>query len=127
MDCISYTNNHTPFTEKIPVPLQRLRIKEYGDRLSLKPKFEHNEITTFSHMPILFHLVENEPNSHLLLFSLFSLPEDPEKRERLIKLALDNGVIIHFSNEDIILKDIEGVESLEKIFRFTGDHQGNLF
>jgi len=127
MDCISYTNNHTPFTEKIPVPLQRLRIKEYCERLGLRPKFEHNEITTFSHMPILFHLVENEPKSHLLLFSLFSLPEAPDKREKLIGLALDNGVVIHFSNEDIILKDIEGLKSLEQIYRFKGEHEGNLF
>jgi sporadic carbohydrate cluster protein (TIGR04323 family) len=116
--CISYTNTHTQYTEKIPIHLQRLMIKEHCSRFNLLPSFEHNEITTLQHMPMLDYILSTEESILLLMFSIYSLPEDKEQRASFLMNALKQKIEIHFSNEGIILKDSSTVEHIEDLFNF---------
>ena len=103
MDCITYTNNHTCYTEKIPVPLQRLMVQRYCESRKLRSVFDHNELYTLIHLPILRHLFETEHQRKIVLFSIFTLPTDTNTAWELVKIALQNGNELCFANEELEL------------------------
>ena len=53
------------------------------------------------------------------MFSIYSLPDNKEKRNKLLQLFVNNNVEVHFVNENLILKDIKDLEKIKKVRKFT--------
>ena len=79
---ISYGETQTPVTRGIPVPLQRLLVKEYCAPRNIKFAYEHIELEGMLHCPILIGLITRDQPDEIILFSVFSLPEDEEDPSR---------------------------------------------
>ena len=119
MSCISYTNNHTKFTENIPVPLQRLRMSEYCYANDLSVSYDHLELYTLDYMPILQHIIEESRNLDIIIFSIFSLPEDSTSRATIWRLIEENKITLHFSNESLVAKKSCDIYAIEEVLSYT--------
>ena len=64
-------------------------------------------------------MITNDKPDALLMFSIYSLPDNKEKRNKLLQLFVDNNVEVHFVNENLILKDINDLEKIKKVRKFT--------
>ena len=116
---LSYAENNTLFTKNIPIHLQRLQIKEYCIKYNISFKYEQVELNGLYHSPILQGMITNDKPDALLMFSIYSLPDNKEKRNKLLQLFVDNNVEVHFVNENLILKDINDLEKIKKVRKFT--------
>jgi hypothetical protein len=52
---------------------------------------------------------------------MFSLPDDAEKRIRIMKKAVAQNCKLHLCNEDIIVETAEDIENVEYLRTFTND------
>lgn len=118
MNCLSYTNNNKGFTFYIPIHLQRLMMKEYCLQEGLSPAYEHNELDSMFHLPVLFDLVEKKENVELVIFSIYSLPVEGEALKRLIKTCSQNKIKLHFANEGFSLNNDKNHEKLMSYLEF---------
>ena len=118
---ISYSECQTAITRGIPIPLQRLKIKEFCAEKNLKFRYEHIELEGLLHCPILKGLLTEDPPDAILMFSIYSLPEKPEYRKVLLDSALENNVAIIFCNELMMMENEEHRETLELILQFSSD------
>lgn len=115
---IIYLNNNTASTEPIPPHLQRCMVYEYCTKHGLHYEFELFELETMSHLPTLVHVVD-ELRCNAILYSIYSLPEDPARREELYDLALRNQVVLTFVNEDLVVAEAQDRERVEECLAFA--------
>ena len=59
--------------------------------------------------------------NHLIMFSIFSLPDDNDYRQELLETALRRGLVIHFANEEIVLLTQKDLDNIQYIRNFTND------
>lgn len=118
MSCLSYTNNNLGFTFHIPIHLQRLMMKEYCTQKKLSPAFEHNELDSMFHLPVLMDLVEKKENIELVLFSIYSLPKETETLSKLLKICKERKIRLHFANEGFALYDDQDEQKLMSYLEF---------
>jgi sporadic carbohydrate cluster 2OG-Fe(II) oxygenase/sporadic carbohydrate cluster protein (TIGR04323 family) len=118
---ISYCESQTQMTSGIPIPLQRLAIREYVEARNIKFSYEHVELEGLLHCPILMGLIEQDRPDEIVLYSIFSLPDDPADRKAVLDAALRNGVVLHFVNELATLADEEDRVAIDRTIEFTRD------
>ncbi len=102
----------------MPVHLQRYMLLDYCKSKNLNYEFELFELEDMAHLPTLNYIV-NTLKSNVVTYSIFSLPEDEADRNKLLDQAVQNGLIIHFVNEDIVLKTPEDLEMTKNYLRFA--------
>jgi sporadic carbohydrate cluster protein (TIGR04323 family) len=115
---IFYVNNNSPSTFGVPVHLQRYMLLEYCKSKNLNYEFELFELEDMAHLPTLNYIV-NTLKSNVVTYSIFSLPEDETERNALLDQAVKNDLIIHFVNEDIVLKTPRDLELTKSYLRFA--------
>jgi sporadic carbohydrate cluster protein (TIGR04323 family) len=98
--CISYVNNNTRITSGIPIVLQRLMMRDYCEPLGLKYTYEQLELEVMPYLPTLQHVIEQNRPNEIVMYSVNALPENRDLRDRILNLALENRVKLHFANED---------------------------
>ena len=107
-------------TKHIDLYFQTLVVKNYCQKRGYIYPYQHgeNEGLNYAHLD---YLISSKSADHLLLFSIFSLPDDAAHRIRLMTTALDLGIRIHLCNEEMVLESYEDLEKIEYIRTFTND------
>ncbi len=113
-----YLNNATGSTFGVPVHLQRYMVYEYCKKNNLNYEFELFELEDMAHLPTLQHVV-HELKSNVVLYSIFSLPEDQAMRNKLLDAVLANGLILHFVNEDMVIANEADRREVEQMLEFA--------
>lgn len=117
---ITYSEYEGSKTRHIDLFLQTHAIKWYCNRRGITFPYQHgdNEGTNYAH---LNHLISNTNIDHLLLFSIFSLPDDAAKRQKIITECLNRKIRVHFCNEELVLETAQDFEKIEFLRTFTDD------
>ena len=115
---VMYVANNTSATYPVPVHLQRYVLLDYSKRNNLVADLEFFDLEDMLHMPTLWHLVEHR-NSNIVMYSIFSLPEEEEERNRMLELAFQKGLILHFTNENLALASKEDLETIKTYLAFS--------
>ena len=107
-------------TKHIDLHFQTLVVKSYCQKNSIPFPYQHgtNEGLHNSHLD---YLIRSRSADHILLFSIFSLPDDKQHRTNMLQSALDNKVRLHFCNEELILDTVEDFDKIEYLRSFTDD------
>ena len=113
-----YLNNSTPYTNGIPVHLQRLMVRDYCDGRDLSVHFEYFELEGMDHLPTLAHAVD-ALDCNVILYSVYALPADPTFRDRILRRAIERNLVLHFVNEDVVVHDQASRAQLESLLRFA--------
>lgn len=115
---VIYLANATPGTDGAPVHLQRYMVLEYCKRNGIVFEFEFFELDAMTHLPTLRHVVE-KIKSNVVLYSVYSLPPSKDFRRKIVDTALNNGVIMHFVNENMAIRNEGDGEKIEKLLAFA--------
>lgn len=116
---ISYQNNNTSFTKGIPIYLQRFMVEDYCQRNNINYTYEQIDLETMDHLPTLVHFVDELKPSAIIMFSIYALPEDLEFRNKILDAATKNNIVIHFANEDEIIRNEDDRKRCESILKFA--------
>tara|TARA_Y100000389_G_scaffold197731_1_gene232866 strand:- start:1539 stop:2594 length:1056 start_codon:yes stop_codon:yes gene_type:complete len=105
------------FGERVPQNVQNIVLRDYCKKNKHVFLLSGTEYTFKKSTYILYEILEKIDNyKGILFYSLYQLPENIRERKKLFKKILLKKKQIHFALEDIILKDKEDVEYVEKIF-----------
>lgn len=115
---VLYLANATPMTDGAPVHLQRYMVLDYCQRNNIAYEFEYFELDAMSHLPTLQHAVE-QVKSNVVLYSIYSLPPNREFRKHIVDAALNNGVVLHFVNENVRIQDKLDQQKIEQMLEFA--------
>jgi hypothetical protein len=77
------------------------------------------------HLPTLWHLVRDR-SCNIVMYSIFSLPEDEGERNQMLETAVKKGNIIHFVNEDLQLASADDLDEIKKYLAFAKYGQSRL-
>jgi sporadic carbohydrate cluster 2OG-Fe(II) oxygenase/sporadic carbohydrate cluster protein (TIGR04323 family) len=107
-------------TRHLDLHFQTLVVKSYCQKRGYTFPYQHgeNEGLNYSHLDFLINRARTD---HIILFSIFSLPDDPEHRTRFMKDALEKKCVLHFANEELVLQNPEDLEHIEYLRSFTDD------
>lgn len=117
--CIGYVNNNTRLASGVPIHLQRLMMTEYCERHALRPTYEQLEIEVMPHLPTLQKILGADRPAHVLLYSIYALPDAPADRAAIYDLALSAGVTLHFADEDRRLSTPAERDLIERMLTFA--------
>lgn len=117
---VTYAEYEGVKTKKIDLYFQTLVVKDYCQRAGIPFPYQHGENEGLNHAH-LEHLVEKAGTDHILLFSMFSLPDDSNHRISIMNKALASGCKIHLCNEDMIVETEEDIDNVEYLRTFTND------
>jgi sporadic carbohydrate cluster 2OG-Fe(II) oxygenase/sporadic carbohydrate cluster protein (TIGR04323 family) len=107
-------------TQYIDLYFQTLTVKEYCNRMGYIFPHQTGDNEGRNHV-YLEYLINQGKVDHILMFSIFSLPDDIDRRNYIMNLSLDKGVKLHFANEEFVLDNQEVLDKIEYIRNFTKD------
>jgi len=93
-------------------------LADYCKKKDLEFSYELFDLEDMMHLPTLSHLIKDRA-CNIIMYSIFSLPEDDNLREQLLDTALKRGNIIHFVNEDLQLTDADDLKQIKKYLVFS--------
>lgn len=117
---LSYGEYESFKTKHIDLYFQTLVIKNYCQRRGYTYPYQHGENEGL-HNSHLDYLIRSKSANHILLFSIFSLPDDLVHRQQMLKSALVNECRLHFCNEELVLETQEDLDKIEFLRTFTND------
>jgi sporadic carbohydrate cluster protein (TIGR04323 family) len=115
---IFYVANNTSATYSIPVHLQRYMLVDYCNKKKLEFSYELFDLEDMKHLPTLWHLVRDR-SCNIIMYSIFSLPENEDERNALLDAAVNKGNVIHFVNEDLQIANADDMKSVKKYIEFS--------
>jgi sporadic carbohydrate cluster protein (TIGR04323 family) len=115
---IVYLNNATSATFGIPVHLQRYMVLDYLKKNEIVSEFELFELEDMSHLPTLNYITSNL-KTNVVLYSVFSLPENAPFRKKILDFVIENGLIMHFVNENMVIDSEENRDKVERLLSFA--------
>ena len=107
-------------TRNIDLHFQTLAVRHYCTKKGYKFPYQHGENEGLNHAH-LKSMIHTGNVNHLIMFSIFSLPDDDAYRQELLETALCRGLIIHFANEEIVLQTQKDLDNIQYIRNFTND------
>ena len=107
-------------THKLDLHFQTLLIKDYCARAGIPFPYQFGDNEGLGNH-YLEYLMRNDYLDHILLCSMFSLPDDAEKRLRIMKDAVQKNIKLHLCNENIIVESQEDIDNVEYLRTFTDD------
>jgi hypothetical protein len=108
---VAYTSNNTEFDSNIPMYIQRGTVDSYCAKHKINHTGVQFENEFLPWLPILQDYIFQKPDA-IVLFSLHSLPDDAIIANKILNLALQNEVELHFANEFLSLKDRNDLEKI---------------
>ena len=107
-------------TKHIDLHFQTLVVKGYCQKRGYTFPYQggDNEGTNYA---FLDYQLTHGGVDHILLFSIFSLPDDTTHRQKLLQAALSNKCRLHFCNEEMVLETQEDLDRVEYLRSFTND------
>jgi len=115
---VIYLNNNTESTRAVPPHLQRHMIYDYCRRHDVSYDFELFELETLAHLPTLMHIVTRLGCSPIL-YSIYALPEERERRREVYEAAIASGVVLYFVNEDLAVRALGDIDRVEAVLDFA--------
>jgi sporadic carbohydrate cluster protein (TIGR04323 family) len=115
---ITYDGWNSTYSKNIPLSLQRYLIDDYCKKKKIFPVDDRLESEYIDWCPNLQSYIKEKPNG-IVLLSIFSLPDNIERRNNILKLALENNVELHFANEYIVLKNYKDLQLIKKYIEFS--------
>lgn len=117
---VTYSEYEGIKTRHIDLHFQTLVVKSYCSKRGYTFPYQHgdNEGLNHSHLD---HLINSANTDHIIMFSIFSLPDNTELRNRLMKDALARNCVLHFANEELALQTQSDLEHIEYLRTFTND------
>ena len=111
---------------RVPQHVQNLVIRDYCTGRNLHFLLSATEYA-MSNCYIMLEQVLSEAvkNQGMVLYSLFQLPQNPDKRQRIYQTVLDNQLEIHFALEGLVIKDKESMQRVEDILLVHQTISGN--
>jgi sporadic carbohydrate cluster protein (TIGR04323 family) len=96
---------------------QNLVLRDYCDRMKYKYLLSGTEYSINNSYLMLQQLVLEIPDiDGIVAYSLFQLPENQDRRLRIINDILDRNGELHFALESMKISDKSEIERLEKIW-----------
>lgn len=123
VDFVEYLGNNTEYDKGIPPHLQRMVMDEYCRLRQITINYAQSENEYLSWMPVLEHTIKSKVPG-IVMNSIYSLPDHIPTRQRLMKLALDLGVEMHFANEYLVLRSPKEFDLIERYRQFAVAHSG---
>ena len=98
----------------IPVPVQSTFLRDYCARKGFLYKLHVNE-NEFPHSYMVLDgmLQELDGLEGILMFSMFMLPQRPQRRRGVYERILATGIELHFPLENLVIRRPEDVEPIE--------------
>jgi sporadic carbohydrate cluster protein (TIGR04323 family) len=120
---ITYAGWNSKFSKDIPLPMQRAIIEPYCAKNKIAYSSYEFENEHLDWCPALEHYIKERPDG-IAMCSMYSLPDDTDRRTELLKLAVNLGVELHFANELCALKSREDLEKIETYLNFAVAKKG---
>jgi len=115
---ITYDGWASSFSRHIPLPLQRHEIDSYCHKNKIYPLGDRLENEYNDWCPSLQHYIKERPDG-IVMLSIFSLPDNVEQRNKILNLAVENNVELHFANERIVLKNEDDIKLIQGYLEFS--------
>lgn len=120
---ITYAGWNSEFSRGIPLALQRVPIDAYCEKNNIKYNSYEFENEHMEWQPGLEHYIKQRPDG-IVLFSIYSLTNDQERRKEILQTALDYEVELHFANELLALRDKKDLEKIQSYLSFAVEKKG---
>ncbi len=121
--CIGYIGNNTDYDRDIPLNLQRDALRTFCKASNIPNNMIQVENEYLHWMPILEDLIISEVDV-IVMSSIYSLPDEIVRRDKLLNLALKNNVTIWFVNEEFCLHNEEEKDKINTYLNFGHKHKG---
>ena len=103
--------------ERVPQHVQNIVIKDYCQKNNLNFLLSATEYSMKNSFFILNQLTNNMQNIHgIVAYSIFQMPYDNQKRERLFKKILNKNKKIFFACENLKVSNNKDIERIKKIW-----------
>lgn len=119
---ISYAGWNTKFSNPIPLPMQRVIIDGYCSKNKIKINDYQFENEYLDWLPGLELFLTNKSIDGIVVCSIYSLPDNKERRDKLLYKAVENNVELHFANELTSVKTIEDIKHIQNIFEYVNEN-----
>ena len=120
---VMYTGNNTDYDRGIPQLLQRMAMDKYCRERDIGincVQFENEHLTW---MPILEKLIQDGVPG-IVIGSIYSLPDDDDRRREILELALETKTEMHFVNEYLVLQNQADLNLIETYRTFAVESSG---
>jgi sporadic carbohydrate cluster protein (TIGR04323 family) len=115
---ITYAGWNTIYSKNIPLPMQRAIIDPYCQKNKISYNSYEFENEHMDWCPGLEFYIKEKPDG-IVLCSMYSLPDDPDRRTELLELAVKLGVELHFANELCAVKSADDLEKIQTYLNFA--------
>jgi sporadic carbohydrate cluster protein (TIGR04323 family) len=115
---ITYAGWNSNFTKFIPLPMQRSTIEDYCRRYNIQYSSYEFENEHCDWQPGLEHHIKQRPHG-IVLTSIYAMTDDKYRRNKLLEMALEFGVELHFANELCFLKNRKDLEKIKAYLNFA--------
>jgi len=102
--------------ERIPQSVQNLVIRDYCERNHIMYLLSATEYAMNNSSKVLFKTVNEVNKESIILYSLFQLPKNSEKRDNVYKTAIKNKKKIYFALENRVLNNKDDINMIEDIW-----------
>ena len=102
--------------ERIPQSVQNLVIRDYCERNHIRYLLSATEYAMNNSSKVLFKTVNEVNKESIILYSLFQLPKNSEKRDNVYKTAIKNKKKIYFALENRVLNNKDDINMIEDIW-----------
>jgi len=120
---ITYAGWNSDFSKNIPLPMQRAIIEPYCIKNKINYTSYEFENEHLDWCPALEHFIKERPDG-IVMCSMYSLPDDVQRRTELLELALHLNVELHFANELCSLKTQRDLEKIQTYLNFAVAKKG---
>jgi len=118
-DYISYAGWNNKWSSGIPLPMQRATINKYCNDNNIKINDYQFENEFLDWYPALEKFITGYNVQGIVMCSVYNLPDSPFDRFRLLQLAVENNVELHFANELCSVRGKEDIKKILKIFEYV--------
>lgn len=112
-----YISSRPVVGNRVPQHVQNLVIRDYCSSHNMHFLLSATEYAMPNCYIMLEHTLKEAVNNQgVVLYSLFQLPQNSVKRQKIYNLLLENQIEIHAALEGIVIKDQESVQRVEDIW-----------
>jgi sporadic carbohydrate cluster 2OG-Fe(II) oxygenase/sporadic carbohydrate cluster protein (TIGR04323 family) len=115
---VTYAGWNSRYTKDIPVHLQRHFVNTYCEEKNIHINDYQYESDTLDWQPNFESYIQSEGINGIVCFSVFGLPDDPFRRQKLLMDAVDTNTELVFANEDIICRTRDDIEHIKHLYSF---------
>lgn len=116
---LSYVGWNSKFSNAVPLHWQRNVIKDYCTKNKIELNDYQFEMEHLDWYPNLEKYITGYNIDGIVMCSIYCLPDSPFDRFRLLKLAVDSNVELHFANELCSVRDENDIKKILKIFEYV--------